>query len=310
MTIVGKILVFFNLVFSLVVGAFAVMDYTARTHWADGFAKLEKRVQVAEASQAAYKAEADKLQKDKLALYQTLREQAGDKLPKDQQALLRQEPDKTGMAVAQALKDALKTVGDQKTEIAGLRDQLTKEKSKSVGSEANTKALVSDVERRQRDVDAVKKSLKDEYAKTIQLTRDNNDLRDRAVAAEIQARSFKEMNTRLEGQLQEMARDVARLRTAAPGMARSRAPANPLPDSVEGLVQRAEGNLVTISIGSDAGLLRGHTMEVFRLGQTPRYLGKVRIVEVTPTRAVGQAIGKMAAPMKVGDIVSSRIMPR
>ena len=40
MTKVGKILVFFNLVFSMVVGAFAVLDYTARTHWVTKYKEL------------------------------------------------------------------------------------------------------------------------------------------------------------------------------------------------------------------------------------------------------------------------------
>jgi hypothetical protein len=49
-------------------------------------------------------------------------------------------------------------------------------------------------------------------------------------------------------------------------------------------------------------------MEVFRLGQNPKYLGRIKIVEVTPTQAVGQAAGRMAATMQVGDRVASRVM--
>src|SRR5665213_4563615 len=70
MTVVGKILVFLNLVFSLVVGAFAVMDYTARTHWVDGFKTLEARYQVLQGVSPTYKAEADKLAKEKEDLYE------------------------------------------------------------------------------------------------------------------------------------------------------------------------------------------------------------------------------------------------
>jgi len=50
MTVVGKILVFLNLVFSLVVGAFAVMDYTARTHWSDAYKTLNARYDVLQSS--------------------------------------------------------------------------------------------------------------------------------------------------------------------------------------------------------------------------------------------------------------------
>jgi hypothetical protein len=303
MTIVGKILVFLNLVFSLVVGGFAVMDYTARTHWADSHAKLAQRVTVAEASGGAYKAENEKLLKEKQDLNDTLTRLVG-------KGANIQEPDKAARAVAQALSAAQTTVDNQKAEIAGLRSQLTAEKKKTVAAEANAQALVSDNRRRQLDVDGLRKTLKEETDKTRQLTLDKNEMRDRAVAAEISVTSLKDINRRLEEQLQEMAKDVARLRTSGGAGSRVTGPSNPPPDSVEGLVRRAEGNLVTISIGSDAGLQRGHTLEVFRLGQTPTYIGKVRIIEVTPTKAVGQAVGRMTVPMKVGDIVSSRIMPR
>src|SRR5262249_12303618 len=37
-------------------------------------------------------------------------------------------------------------------------------------------------------------------------------------------------------------------------------------EPIEGMVTRVENDLVTISIGSDAGLLKGHTLYVFRLG--------------------------------------------
>jgi hypothetical protein len=49
-------------------------------------------------------------------------------------------------------------------------------------------------------------------------------------------------------------------------------------------------------------------MQVFRLGQNPRYLGRIKIVEVTPTQAVGQADGRLLAPIQVGDRVASSIM--
>ena len=72
MTVVGKILVFLNLVFSLVVGAFAVMDYTARTHWVDGYNTLKSRYEVLQAVSTTYKTEADKLAKEKEDLYEKL----------------------------------------------------------------------------------------------------------------------------------------------------------------------------------------------------------------------------------------------
>ncbi|MGL4554738.1 MAG: hypothetical protein ACRC33_26525, partial [Gemmataceae bacterium] len=67
-------------------------------------------------------------------------------------------------------------------------------------------------------------------------------------------------------------------------------------------------NLVTISVGSDAGLQRGHELQVFRLGTNPKYVGRIRIVEVTPNSAVGQADGKTNGPMQVNDRVANKIL--
>src|SRR5690349_13109778 len=53
MTAVGKILVFINLIFSLIVGGFVIAVYTARTHWESEYKKLEARYQVARASETA-----------------------------------------------------------------------------------------------------------------------------------------------------------------------------------------------------------------------------------------------------------------
>jgi RNA polymerase sigma factor (sigma-70 family) len=99
-------------------------------------------------------------------------------------------------------------------------------------------------------------------------------------------------------------------RSAAP--ARRSGDKNPPPE-VEGQVRALDsgGQLVTLSIGSDAGLARGHTLEVFRLSPTAsqnKYLGTLRIIEVQPHKAVAQPMGRLMAPLQVGDRVASRIL--
>lgn len=72
------------------------------------------------------------------------------------------------------------------------------------------------------------------------------------------------------------------------------------PPPVEGLVvatkkdQTNRIEFVEVSIGSDDGLLKNHELDVFRAavsgsGKT-QYLGKIRIVYITPDRAVGHVI--------------------
>lgn len=77
---------------------------------------------------------------------------------------------------------------------------------------------------------------------------------------------------------------------------------------VEGTVRKVDpSGLVTISLGSDAGLAKGKTLTVYRpkkLGTL--YLGTIRLIEVTPTQAVGQPVGRMSAPPAVGDKVTNK----
>jgi hypothetical protein len=88
-------------------------------------------------------------------------------------------------------------------------------------------------------------------------------------------------------------------------------PVSPEKKSTRGAIERVDPNdpsLVQISLGSDAGVAKGRTLDVFRLAPQPRFLGHVRIVEVYATRSVGKAtffdnFDTLALP-QVGDHVA------
>jgi hypothetical protein len=88
---------------------------------------------------------------------------------------------------------------------------------------------------------------------------------------------------------------------------------NPPPENVQGIVKQVDSSgLMTISIGSDAGLSKGHTLEVFRFtGSGPsqsKYLGTIRILEVKAKEAVAKPVGRMASQPYVNDQVASRLI--
>ena len=63
----------------------------------------------------------------------------------------------------------------------------------------------------------------------------------------------------------------------------------PLPENVRGTVTQVDGDLVTLSIGLDAGLTPGAVLDITRLTPEPKYLGKVRVTNtITPKQAVAQ----------------------
>jgi len=284
MTIVGKILVFINLLFSLIVGALVTMVYVSRTHWAHGFENLQKNYAIATASERAYKDEVVKAQTDR------------DTKIAEKDAQL-----KKALADLQAVQES--------------RDQLTKDvaaqKLKTNSNTATAEASQKEVDRRQADVQTLREYLKSERDSNIKLSLEKQQLLDRAVAAEIQMRSVKDANVRLEQQMQDMTKELVRMRSSGGAVVRTSGK-NPPPENVEGLVRTTDpSGLVTITIGSDAGLAKGQTLEVFRLSSVPnqsKYLGTIRILEVTATQAVGQPTGRMAAPPQPGDRVASHIL--
>jgi hypothetical protein len=309
MTIVGKILAFLTVAFSVLVGILAVMSYTARVRWADAYGKLDANYKVVTASNQVYRAENEKLLKERQDLHNRLvvlsGRQAEVKSPEDTEKVARK--------VVTDLGALQKEVNAQKGEIERLRGLLQAERRRSGEFETVATAAQGEVKKGQAAVDQLRKVVKDETQKNVDLVRDNNDLRDRAVAGEILAKTTQERNEELEKQVKDAERRLAQLRaTGTPGAAPgggSRAATNPPPEKVEGHIKRADpsSGLVTLTIGSDAGLTRGHTLEVFRLKPTPRYLGMVRVLEVGPSQAVAQVVGRTTGALQVGDHVSSRI---
>jgi hypothetical protein len=109
--------------------------------------------------------------------------------------------------------------------------------------------------------------------------------------------------------LNDFRKGAARAEKGRP-LANGSGPRGKVPPSerVEGQITKVSPQgLVVVSIGSDAGLAKGQTLEVFRLAPKPMYLGTLRIMEVKPKEAVGQPVGKVLQPLQVGDRVAARL---
>jgi hypothetical protein len=289
MTTVGKILVFVNLVFSLVVGALAVFVYVPHTNYVLKVKEQIEYRQLDRANMEAYKAQVEEVKAEMQV-----------KVDQEKAAIKRVQDDLAALVLVN--KD--------------LADQREAEKQKAIRSEANLKAAQVEVARRQESEDNLKKTIKEEIAKNLDMVKQIISFRDRTTGAEIQSRAALVRNRELETQLQDMARDIARIRAnVGTTTTVAKNAKNPPPENIDGLVKAADNKdgLFHITLGSDAGLLRGHTMEVFRLNTSnptqSRYLGTIKIIEVTAHEAVGTPLGgKMVAPVQAGDTVASRII--
>jgi hypothetical protein len=65
MTVVGKILAFVNLVFSVAVGALIILVYVTRTNWAEGYNKTKAAYDAAVASRDEYAQRANRAQAER-----------------------------------------------------------------------------------------------------------------------------------------------------------------------------------------------------------------------------------------------------
>ena len=74
---------------------------------------------------------------------------------------------------------------------------------------------------------------------------------------------------------------------------------------------RSGSDLVEISLGTDDGLVEGHKLSVFRPAVNDRaakFLGEIKIVYVTPDRAVGTVVSRAKnGIIEKGDGVTSKL---
>jgi len=87
-------------------------------------------------------------------------------------------------------------------------------------------------------------------------------------------------------------------------------PVDGMPPKIDGVILASrESGLVEISLGSDDGLRRGNTLEVYRLsGATSKYLGRVEVVELSVDKSVAKVVpGYLKAAIRKEDRVATRL---
>jgi|YNPNPStandDraft_1061719.scaffolds.fasta_scaffold01739_13 ABC-type transporter Mla subunit MlaD len=288
MNLIGKIFVVLIFVMSLVFMTCALMVYSAHINWREVVentqAKPDKplglrlQVQNLRKDNDALKAQLDELTKkldaeiaDKRAQVAKL-EQERDDLQRERDQLMAQVAQLTQQvrdAVA-AMDAAHQTLAKRTEEVNNLRDLLRQ------AEQARHDALVRLVQR------------------TDELHQAANELRalkDRAVTLAADLAKAKEVLTKFDLK-------------AEPELYHEQAP------PVEGVVMAVPGNnLVEISIGADDGLMKGHRLDVFRLGNGEnKYLGRIEVIRTEPQRAVCQIVPEyQRGPIQEGDRVASKL---
>jgi hypothetical protein len=287
MTILGKILVFVNLIFSLVTGALVIMVYVTQNNWVDGFDKLKKNYQVSEANSRMYAQEVD---------------EAKARCNKELSVLQAQ------VRAAQQEVVAARQLLDAKTA------EWTQAEARSKLTNNNVNEATEELNRRKLEIDRLKEVLKQKEEKMVTMETQNTKWRNDAITADITAKSEQERNRQLLDQVAALTKEVERRQAPGAGSATAHTTSygqRPPADDVEGTVLEidAKSDLVTISIGSDSGVNKGNTLVVYRLKPRPEYVGTLSVIDSHPKEAVARPIKPLrAGPVQKGDIVASRVL--
>ncbi|HVS38126.1 MAG TPA: sigma-70 family RNA polymerase sigma factor [Gemmataceae bacterium] len=121
------------------------------------------------------------------------------------------------------------------------------------------------------------------------------ELRDKLASAQVQVEALTDRCKALEQRIRELENKKEEKPADTPADA-------PL---IEGTVRETDGDLVKISIGSDAGVTKDMMLHVYRQNP-PMYLGRLRVIEVRPGEAVGKCVGTPTKPVHVGDQVVNK----
>lgn len=287
MTIVGKILVFVNLVFSLVVGGMVMLVFMTRTNWEEGFKK-----------------KSDQLTAVNLDREQTVREyETATKDYKDDLAKLKNERD-----------DAIKARDVSRRTLAAKELELAAIQAKEREGNAAVTPIQESIKARREQVTGLEKSIETLRDEKLVLIKEKNLERAARIQADVNDKSSRARALDLENQMRELARELGRSKNpAGTVVSRKKGEENPPLDNIEGRVVTVDpdGELVKLNIGSDNGLTVGHTLKVFRLHLIPdqsKYLGIIEIVNVGPHEAVGRPLRPMSAAMRPGDRAAARLV--
>jgi hypothetical protein len=287
MTVLGKILAILNLVLSLAVGAFIVMTYVARTNWHAAYVSMQNQVKVSQADAQAFKKDMEQVRGEKAQLQEQLDKQkaAADK---EQQMLTAQIND---------LGEKLKRTGE--------------ENAKHVSAQSSAGA---ELQRREKEVEYLHKLMADRDAQLTKKDAQVTQMRAAMVEAQINFNAEHERNERLLQENERLSKDNRQIRQVSTSTSlRSEAPKkNPPPEDIEGSVKAydSRSGFLTLNVGSDAGLARGNTLEIFRTLPEPAYLGMIQIMQVRPNEAVAKAVERLRSAPQAGDRVSSNILGR
>ena len=274
MTLLGKIFTVLIFIMSVAFCILAVVTFATHKNWKDEALKLKASIEQLETKNQNQLAEIERA-KAELAVEQSARRSALGTL-QVKLALLEED-----------LRNNAKVL-DERTSALTVQTQAAKVAEDSLAS------ITAEVGKLRNEIRLAQAERDDTYLKTVGLTDKLN-----------QAESLRETLEERNRQLQDEFAELTRVATAM-GIDKNTL-VSQIPPKVDGVVtavDEAKG-LVEISLGSDDGLKRGHVLQVV---SGDKYLGQIKLREVSPDKAVGDIDKRMQrGRIQKGDNVTTKL---
>jgi hypothetical protein len=290
MNTIGKILVVLNFLFAVIVGIFLVMDIAMRTQWKQAYHDLKKDTEVLKLSRQSHMDLNTKLAND--------------------------------IKAANAAKDkAIQDAGDAQSKMnanIGIFDIKVKAaENAALEAQQTTQISQKTQERMAKEIAGLNKTIAEREVQIVKLQADVHAISNTARNFEQLASAAKLRNINLEEQLREITRELTERKAGInPDTITIRNPNDPNPPSVQvnGKIERideSDSTLIQLSVGTDHGVNKHHTLDVYRTRPDAKYLGMVRIVEAYHQKSVARLITTGSAAnrpqLRVDDMVTSKI---
>lgn len=288
MSFVGKILVVTQVFLSLCFMAFAAAVYGTHTNWKTKTGAVQKQFDDEKKNHNDLQVSYDQF-KQEMTTKVTNAENASNILTAENEALKSQ--------VVRLSAENKTLEGD--AEVAKQQAQIAQDEAKARREEANVQRQLNSVLQASRDKEFLEKT----------------KLQDQVFANDVDLKNLQDSVTSLLKENSLFQKTLRKLNISADPVQIAAESATPPEVSGEVLAvtsKRPDDVLLEISIGSDDGLVKGHELFVYRssknAGGQAKYLGKMRIVNTAPDRAVGTMVVRSKnGVVQKGDNVTTKL---
>jgi hypothetical protein len=276
MTVFGKLLVFMNLVFSVVTGALIVFVFTTRANWQASFEDAKSN---AEKAEVAYKKEKNSHENDLKQKDESI-------------SSLKQETDRLQTQIT-----------GLQAENADIKVAAAKQDNTNKSSTTQQQKLEAELEQINKEREQIIKEMGDLRVKIVAMQKEIDTKHRIAIDADLEAKNLKQRNANLLREYEILTVRVRELESMStlpgtgggtPGAGNSIIDQAPraAPLNVRGKITGvgATGtSLAQVNIGSDSGLNPGTVLTVYKGSE---YKGDLVLTTVQPKTAVGKFIAK------------------